>query len=125
MPRRRNPLTRHYLHWDKLRHLKPPEGSTIKDLWLAVKMQRMSQFRSLPLLDKGGQPFQFNVPDLVQEELHKIDCGAGGSLQVPEPINNPQTRDQYLIRSLMEEATTSSQLEGAVTTREVAKEMIR
>jgi Fic family protein len=44
---------------------------------------------------------------------------------VPEPITNPQTRDRYLIRSLIEEAITSSQLEGAVTTREVAKEMIR
>ena len=30
-----------------------------------------------------------------------------------------------MIRSLMEEAITSSQLEGAVTTREVAKEMLR
>lgn len=118
-------LARHYLHWDKLRHLKPPEGLTVKDWWLAVKMQRMSQRRPLPLLDQIGQPFQFCVPDLVQEELHNIDCGAGGSLRVPEPINNPQTRDQYLIRSLMEEAITSSQLEGAVTTREVAKEMIR
>jgi Fic family protein len=44
---------------------------------------------------------------------------------VPEPITNPQTRDRYLVRSLIEEAITSSQLEGAVTTREVAKEMIR
>jgi Fic family protein len=62
---------------------------------------------------------------MVQEELHEIDVGAGGSLGVPEPITNPQTRDRYLIRSLIEEAITSSQLEGAVTTREVAKEMIR
>jgi Fic family protein len=58
-------------------------------------------------------------------ELHQIDVGAGRSLGVPEPITNPQTRDHYLIRSLIEEAITSSQLEGAVTTREVAKEMIR
>jgi len=118
-------MTRHYLHWDKLRHLQPPKGLSTKEWWFALKMQRFGQLRQLPLLDTKGVPFQFFVPDLVQEELHKIDCGAGGSLQVPEPINNPQTRDQYLIRSLMEEAITSSQLEGAVTTREVAKEMIR
>jgi len=118
-------LARHYLHWDKLRHLKPPAGLTIREWWLAVKMQRLSLRRPLPLLDQFGQPFYGSVPDLVQEQLHSIDRGAGGSLQVPEPINNPQTRDQYLIRSLMEEAITSSQLEGAVTTREVAKEMIR
>jgi Fic family protein len=118
-------MARHYLHWDKLRYLQPPKALSAKEWWLALKMQRFGQLRQLPLRDKEGDPFQFFVPDLVQEELHNIDCGAGGSLQVPEPINNPQTRDQYLIRSLMEEAITSSQLEGAVTTREVAKEMIR
>src|SRR5437773_5756577 len=51
--------------------------------------------------------------------------GAGTAIGVPEPITNPQTKDKYLIRSLMEEAITSSQLEGATTTRQVAKEMIR
>src|SRR5581483_4984285 len=33
--------------------------------------------------------------------------------------------DRYLFNSLMEEAIASSQLEGASTTREVAKEMLR
>jgi len=118
-------FSRHYPHWDKLRHYPPPKGLTPEEWWLALKMQRFGLLRPLPLLDKSGQPFQFAVPDLVHEELHNIDCGAGGLLQVPEPITNPQTRDQYLIRSLIEEAITSSQLEGAVTTREIAKEMIR
>jgi Fic family protein len=35
------------------------------------------------------------------------------------------TRDSYLVRSLMEEAMTSSQLEGAATTTQVAKDMLR
>lgn len=46
-------------------------------------------------------------------------------VSLPEPITNPQTRDPYLASSLMEEAITSSKLEGAVTTRAVAREMIR
>jgi len=118
-------MARHYLHWDKLRYLKPPKGLSVQEWWLALKLQRLGQLRQIPLGDRVGEFFRFFVPDLVLEELHNIDCGAGGSLRVPEPINNPQTRDQYLIRSLMEEAITSSQLEGAVTTREVAKELIR
>jgi Fic family protein len=118
-------MARHYLHWDKLRYLKPPKGLSVQEWWLALKMQRFGRLRAIPMGDRVGEYFRFFVPDLVLEELHNIDCGAGGSLQVPEPINNPQTRDQYLIRSLMEEAITSSQLEGAVTTREVAKELIR
>ncbi len=114
-----------YLHWDKLRHLTPPEGLTAEEWWLGIKLCRQGLLKPLPLLDKAGKPFRFGVPDLVQAELHDIDVGAGRSIGIPEPITNPQTRDKYLIRSLIEEAITSSQLEGAATTREVAKEMIR
>lgn len=117
--------TGEYLHWDELRRHKPPEGLTVEDWWLGVKVARNGALRELPLKSKDGKPFRFAVPEQVQAELHRIDVGAGGALGVPEPIMNPQTKDRYLIRSLMEEAITSSQLEGAVTTREVAKEMIR
>ncbi len=121
----KNPLlSRHYLHWDKLRHHKI-DGYTSEDLWMAAKIQRFGNLKPIPLRDKAGRPFQFCVPELVQENLHRIDFGGGAAVGTPEPITNPQTKDKYLIRSLMEEAITSSQLEGAATTREVAKEMIR
>ena len=42
-----------------------------------------------------------------------------------KPVTNPHTRDTYLVGSLIEEAINSSQLEGASTTRNVAKEMLR
>jgi Fic family protein len=64
------------------------------------------------------------VPDLVTELLHQIDRGGGTFVQIPEPITNVEQRDRYVVRSLMEEAITSSQLEGAATTREVAKKML-
>ena len=63
--------------------------------------------------------------DPLPELLHEADFRAGGSIGMPEPITNPATKHQYLVRSLIEEAFTSSQLEGAATTRERAKEMIR
>ncbi len=50
---------------------------------------------------------------------------AGGKIEMPDQITNPQTRDRYYISSLMEEAITSSQLEGAAVTRRDAKEMLR
>ncbi len=118
-------MQRHYLHWDKLRHLQPPDGMNHREWWLVQKLSRMDALKSIPLMDTAQKPFQFAVPEVVQEELHQIDLGAGGLVSIPEPITNPQTRDRYLVSSLMEEAITSSQLEGAVTTREVAKEMIR
>ncbi|MBU6401889.1 MAG: Fic family protein [Verrucomicrobia bacterium] len=119
------PFDPSYLHWDKLRRLKPPGGLSPEEWWLATKFQRLGALKPIPLLDKQGKAFQFGTPEIVLEQLHKIDVGAGASIGVPEPITNPQTRDRYLVRSLMEEAITSSQLEGAVTTREIAKQMIR
>ncbi len=116
---------RHYLHWDKMRRHPAPDGFTHEEWWLATKLSRMDGLRPIDLKDKQGRPLFFSVPELVMEELHEIDLGAGGRVHLPEPIINPQTRDRYLVSSLMEEAITSSQLEGAVTTREVAKEMIR
>jgi Fic family protein len=114
-----------YLHWDKFRHLKPPESLTVEQAWLALKFHRSASLKPVGLRDTKGEPFRFLVTDQVQAELHRIDMRAGGSLGLPDPITNPQTRDRYVIRSLVEESITSSQLEGAVTTREVAKEMIR
>jgi Fic family protein len=114
-----------YLHWDKLRRHPAPDGFTHEEWWLATKLSRMDALRPIGLKDKQGRPFFFSVPELVMEELHQIDLGSGGHVSLPDQITNPQTRDRYLVSSLMEEAITSSQLEGAVTTREVAKEMIR
>ena len=57
--------------------------------------------------------------------LHSIDRNAGGQITLPDPITNPQTRNRYIQSSLIEEAITSSQLEGAATTRDQAKQLIR
>ncbi len=114
-----------YLHWDKLRHCPPPEGFSHEQWWFALKIQRRNLFKPITLRDKKAEPFRHLVVDPIPEMLHKIDQGAGGSIAMPDQIANPDTRDQYYIRSLIQEAITSSQLEGAVTTRKIAKEMIR
>lgn len=75
-------------------------------------------------MDSEDNPFKFLITDPIPEDLHIIDQGAGGFIQMSEQITNPDTRDQYYINSLIKEATTSSQLEGAATTRKIAKEMI-
>jgi len=116
---------RHYLHWDKIRRHPTPEGINHREWWMMQKLSRLEALKPIGLRDLSGKPFQFAIAGLVMEELHQIDLGAGGLVSIPEPITNPQTRDRYLVRSLREEAITSSQLEGAVTTRKVAKEMIR
>lgn len=114
-----------YRHWDKLRHLKPPADLTHEEWWGAVKLARIPLFRAVPLATPAGEVFRYCVPDPVQEKLHKIDSLASGRIAMSEQVTDPETRDRYLVNSLMEEAITSSQLEGAATTRQVAADMIR
>jgi len=64
---------------DKLRHHKI-EGYTSEELWMAAKFQRIGTLKAVPLLDKAGRPFQFCVPELVQENLHRIDVGGAQRL---------------------------------------------
>lgn len=114
-----------YLHWDKLRHLPSPDSFSSEQWWCGIKLARKNQYQTLPLVDKHQRPFQYCVTDSVHRELHWLDRYASGSIQTENAITNPQTRNTYLVRSLIEEAINSSQLEGASTTRNVAKEMIR
>lgn len=114
-----------YLHWDQIRHRQPPEGLSLDEWWAGIKMARRSLLKPVPLLDKGGRPFQFAMPDPVQRAIHDIDRRAAGSVAMPKPLVSEEERDRYLVSSLIEEAITSSQLEGASTTQDVAKEMLR
>lgn len=114
-----------YLHWDELRFREPPDGFTIEEHWFGTKFARSKLLKPLPLFDVEQRPFQFGMPDCVLKMLHEIDQNDSGRIRMAEPIANASTRDTYLINSLIEEAISSSQLEGAATTRKVAKEMIR
>lgn len=118
-----------YLHWDKLRHLHPPEGVNHDEWWFGIKSARRNLYQQLPLQNKNAGLFQFATPDKILRELHWLDRYAAGTIQSSDAITrvglNAQTRNTYLIRSLIEEAISSSQLEGASTTRDVAREMIR
>ena len=114
-----------YLHWDELRHREPPEGLDHEAWWFSLKLGRMRGARPLPLRDGGGRPFLYTLPNQALAQLHLIDSQARGRIRLDEQVTGPETRDRYIVSSLMEEAITSSQLEGASTTRKVAVEMLR
>ncbi len=114
-----------YLHWDELRHRTPPDALTLEQWWLAIWLSRNPTLKSLPLLDKHGHPFRLATPEPALIALHHIDRDAAGQIrtEVAAPIH--ENRDRYLLHSLIEESITSSQLEGASTTRRVAEAMLR
>jgi Fic family protein len=115
-----------YRHWDSLRRLKAPNGLTPQEWWLAIKLARNSMARPLPLRGPAGEPFTYGMPDPALELLHFIDQHASGEVLMPEAVlEDESAKRHFIVNSLIEEAIRSSQLEGATTSRVVAKEMIR
>jgi Fic family protein len=119
--------SKRYLHWDKLRRLKPPDDLTSKEWWWRIKqIERRPGMRLLPLTGEKGSPFRYSLPDLLLRSLHYIDQRCSGEVAMDEVVTTDrQARNRYLVNSLMEEAIRSSQLEGATTSRRVAKELLR
>jgi Fic family protein len=117
---------RDYIHWDKLRQLAPPSDLSPDEWWLLIKWGRKNVQRSIPLTDSAGNCFVYGVPDVVARRLHYVDQRCAGEVVMSEVVTaDEQARQRYLVNSLMEEAIRSSQLEGATTTRRVAKELLR
>ena len=106
-----------YRHWDTFRHTPPLQEFSAEEQWIALKLARRALYRPLPSQDVTGKPFQYALPNPALEMLHQIDRNAGGNIQGSDQVTNPATRDTYLFKSIVEEAITSSQLEGASTTR--------
>ncbi len=114
-----------YKHWDTFRHAPPIPGYSAEEQWAVVKLARVGLYRNIPLADAQGKPFRYALPSVALEMLHQIDRDASGNIQGAPELRDPATRDTYLFKSIVEEAITSSQLEGASTTRRVAKAMIQ
>jgi Fic family protein len=114
-----------YLHWDEIRHRDPPEGLNHEEWWLGLKFARTTLQQATPIPDVDGHPFVFSQPAGVQEALHQVTQQASGSMGAADQVTHEDTRDRNLIRNLREEGIASSLIEGAATTREDARRMLR
>lgn len=109
-----------YLYWDKVKHKSIGDISP-QLLWQLAKIKRMGNSSHLNF---GDHKFIWNINNRLQGYLHFLDMNIGGTLESPSIVSKDD-KSRYLISSLMEEAIASSQIEGAVTTRKKAKEMLR
>ena len=108
-----------YLYWDQLKW-RVENNDNKEKAWFATKWARFNKLKSINLFDNINNLFYFCMPDTLQAKLFKISNLAGQGI-----IPHNSIKSQYLISSLvMEEAISSSQLEGASTTRKVAKEIL-
>lgn len=119
-------ITRDYPSWDKLRFRTPPDELDHEEWWCALKLSRTAVRRSIPqLVALDGTPFHYALPDPILESVDAINRDASGTITLAEKATRQADRDRYLVSSLIEEAITSSQLEGAATSRHDAKELLR
>jgi Fic family protein len=114
-----------YLHWDELRRRVAPKGLSHDVWWAAIAMARSSLHQKLPLVDRDDAEFKFATPSPIGMALHHIDRDAAGRNSAFSHAALQADSQRFLMSSLLEEAITSSQLEGAATTRKVAAAMLR
>ena len=109
-----------YLYWDKVKYKPLPEGYTSQMLWTYVKASRVR--RVITVWDKYD--IILCITSQMQRMCHDFDMKFGSFWEADNEPQSPEKK-YYLSSSLMEEAIYSSKMEGASTTRVVAKEMLR
>lgn len=109
-----------YEFWDTVKYKKVPANFSTTDLWSAVVADRMRA----AVIAWGKYNIHFGLTNKMQRQCHEFDMNFGGSW-VSDSIIPTGENERYLVSSLMEEAISSSQMEGAATTRKVAKDMLR
>ena len=109
-----------YLYWDKIKYHAKVNKDDPLIAWYSVKSHRIIGQKILLLYNKENNFFKYSVHNSLHSSLYRISEFSKDTLM---PTNS--TGNKYLFSSLaIEEAINSSQLEGALTTRKVAKDMI-
>lgn len=109
-----------YLYWSEVKYKKITGIDDEKKRWAIIKSLRKN--KSIEIYP----PFnlKFSLTNEMLRLCHTFDMAFGGSWG-SESVLPQKNRQRYLISSVIEEAISSSQMEGASTTRKVAKEMLR
>lgn len=111
-----------YPYWDKWKYLAKEWEEDPKMIWQYIKRYR-GNFTSINFPKLREHQISLNFPSTALQQLHELDLYLSGNLQEGNLIPENEKK-HYLLSSLMEEAIASSQLEGAATTRRIAKEML-
>ncbi len=109
---------RRYLSWDELIH-RVPDQKRRERIWHLMKTHRRLRYETIPY---PPLTLIYSLTPEIAKNLHTYDRYLSGTLR----INKREIRleKSYIINSMMEEAIASSILEGAVTTRKKAQELL-
>ena len=114
-----------YLSWEKFRHQVVTDRFSIEEAWLSTMLKRQASGEVTPIKTESGKFFSFGVTREQQKMLRVIDAQCSGNYIADVTLPDGQQKQRLQVSGLIEEAINSSQLEGASTTRQIAKEMIQ
>lgn len=115
---------REHLAWEKFRFQPMPQGLDPKLAWALLKFARQANLERLPLEFARGRSFSFSLTKPFLLGLRYVDTHGAGVVASHEAMPSGPQKDRMVINGLIEEAISSSQIEGANTTRKAAKAMI-
>lgn len=113
-----------YAYWDIFKYYKFPKGINSKEAWAFLKFSHRLQQEETPVKAKRGEKFGFIITKTLYKKLNFIDIHTAGFIRSLAEKPTSVQREQLIISGLSEEAIASSQIEGANTSRKIAKEMI-
>ena len=120
---------KHYLSWDEFRRRPVPDGWTPEELWTVVHGRRLVMGEWMEGLNsKSGVPFSLVHSRPLRAVLHRIDTRERlweGVLRLRRQPGAPDSEQTYQLMAGIEEAHSSSAIEGALTTRREARDLIR
>jgi len=114
-----------YLYWDKIKYKSLPKNISKEEFWMTVKFFRNAQAIKSEIKSENGKCFTWIKLPEIEEFFHRMDLNTGGSFFAVKENADEKNKQKLIFRGVMEEAIASSQLEGASTTRKVAKQFLR
>lgn len=109
-----------YFYWDDVKYKKNVPLENPADNWGMIKAHRFMRYERINF---GSYRFCYFITPDTAKNLHDFDLKLMGDLQKDPMLKSEKL--EFFKNSLLEEAVASSQVEGAATTTEVARDMLK
>ena len=117
-------INSNYLHWSDILVKFKDKNLTHHDLLILWGYTNLTRQVNTQFIKISNMILRYVQTPHLEKELHDVDMLIGDKIELEDQVPSPTLRKKYLVSSLMEEAIASSQLEGAVTTKVIAKRML-